>query len=228
MTQPAARSLEDLEREVDKAVGDVIAAQQTIWVRFRTMGLALAEIHARGLYPGPLGLTWDQYLRRRFGFGRDRAGQIIRAAEAGEDFALQLAEVNSRARVEVERRDTLAQVSTAKLPEPTNERQIRQLLAAPPEIRVKVWEASVRAAAREHSRPTAETIRSVTIAIQGRTRPDPHKEEQERLERTIRSAWERLDAGRLLPLLTTLSRDSRLSARYENPQEEHDAKNEPV
>lgn len=220
MTQPAARSLEALEAEVDKAVSDVIAAQQTIWVRFRTMGLALAEIHARGLYPGPLRLSWDQYLRRRFGFGRDRAGQIIRAAEAGEEFSLQLAEVNKRAREDVDRRETLALVSTSKLPEPTNERQIRQLLAAPAEIRVKVWEASVRAAAREHTRPTAETIRSVTVAIQGRTRPDPHKEEQDRLERTILSAWGRLDAERLLPLLTTLSRDGRLSAPGKDPVKE--------
>lgn len=201
MTAPA-KTLGALEGEVEMALAEVIEAQQGIWARFRAIGLALTEIRERALWPADRFETWDAYLKARFGFGRDRAGQIMRAAEAGVDFSVQLADLNQRALCEAETRNTLDAVKRAKLPEPTNERQLRALLQAPAEIRVKVWTASVRAAEAEAKRPSAAVIRQVTTAVMERNANpmrialDAHTVEQERLERQILDAWQRLDVQR--------------------------------
>lgn len=196
MTTIILRSLQELEQTIDLAVSEVVQHQQTIWKRFKDIGLALAEIRERALWTRTEHKTWEAYLQARFAFGTDRAAQIMRAAEAGEEFSIQLAELNRAALDEADKEDALGQVAKAKLPMPTNERQIRQLLAAPADLRVKVWAATVKVAAEEGKRPSAEIVRQVTVAIMARRDVDPHKVEQERLERVIRSAWTRLDKNR--------------------------------
>ena len=196
MTTIILRSLQELEQTIDLAVSEVVQHQQTIWKRFKDIGLALAEIRERALWTRTEHKTWEAYLQARFAFGTDRAAQIMRAAEAGEEFSIQLAELNRAALDEADKEDALGQVAKAKLPMPTNERQIRQLLAAPADLRVKVWAATVKVAAEEGKRPSAEIVRQVTVAIMARREVDPHKVEQERLERVIRSAWTRLDKNR--------------------------------
>ena len=196
MTTIILRSLQELEQTIDLAVSEVVQHQQTIWKRFKDIGLALAESRERALWTRTEHKTWEAYLQARFAFGTDRAAQIMRAAEAGEEFSIQLAELNRAALDEADKEDALGQVAKAKLPMPTNERQIRQLLAAPADLRVKVWAATVKVAAEEGKRPSAEIVRQVTVAIMARREVDPHKVEQERLERVIRSAWTRLDKNR--------------------------------
>lgn len=129
----------------------VLAEQETIITKgldtFLEVGRALAVIRDQSLYTQP---TFEQYLKERWNYTRQRASQLIRCA----DLLLVLE----------------TRVDSKLLPK--NERTARELLRASEDNRVKVLEIAHE---RTNGNPTAEDLAKVRTELEPKKPKDPTK-----------------------------------------------------
>lgn len=139
LTTDELQKLTDLESQIDKGI-------QT----FLDVGSALSEIRDNKLYRSTH-MTFDQYLRDRWGFSRGYGYYLIQAAEVSEN-------------VFGGERHNLTEQATDLPPIPT-ERHARALAKAPPNKQKEAWAKATANAAK--SKPTVrETGQAVAEVIE--------------------------------------------------------------
>jgi hypothetical protein len=104
---------------------------------FVEVGGALYTIRDQRLYRAQFD-TFDAYCQTRWGFSDSRARQLIGAAQ------------------------TVTTVTVAGLPEPTTERQARELKRLPADVQVEVWRETVE---RTNGQPSSTAVRETYAAM---------------------------------------------------------------
>jgi hypothetical protein len=126
---------------------------------FVEVGQSLAAIRDSRLYRGTHE-TFESYCQERWSFSRVRAHQLATAAD------LALTMVN------------------AGLPEPDNERQVRELAKVPEPDREDVWRETVE---RTDGKPTAAAVRET--ADERQKQADARRDARALLRRIVELAW---------------------------------------
>ncbi len=128
---PGERSLTELESVIERGLGT-----------FVEVGTALLEIRTRRLYHTDEGgefSAFEDYCQDRWGFGRDNADQMIRAASVVRSLP-----------------------AIAGTPLPKNEAQARELARVDPALRVEVWQNAVET---HGAKVTASDVRNTARRI---------------------------------------------------------------
>lgn len=125
---------------------------------FVEVGRALAEIRDSSLYRASH-KTFEGYCQERWGFGRRYAGMLIQGVKV-------VARIG--AEVEVENGNPGSQ-SLPKLPPIENEKQARELAAAPEELQREAWSE----ATKETPKPTAKKVRESVGRVVAKKKSEP-------------------------------------------------------
>lgn len=140
-------------------------AEKTIkkgWNTFVEVGKALATIRGGRLYRENY-FTFEEYTRDTWQYGRAYVDRLIGAAETIE---------------------ILTPIGVKMLP--SNEAQVRPLLALPPEKRSEAWERVIFEAGEE--KPTAKLVKKVANSL--RDNPKPERKSQKK--RATTADWKKV------------------------------------
>lgn len=134
--------LEKCEQDIDRGIEGVQKSAKLV-------GMALKQIHDDKLYRGE-SETFEQYCESRWGFTKRRAYQLMNHVDA-------LKRLGYTAEQTLDKTCTTAPPDA---PEP-NERQTRELAAAPEEQQAEVWTEAVAEAETEGTKPTAAKVSKI-------------------------------------------------------------------
>lgn len=153
LTTPERYELERQESIIDAGVKTVFA-----------VGKALQKIRDGRLYRDQYG-TFADYCDKKWGFVRERARQLIAAAESKANLATKVgSEKTTKSTAKVEKSQKHPPNSTT--PEPKRETQVRPLAGLPKETQKKAW-----AEATKYT--DAPTEKQVEAAVEKVTKPGP-------------------------------------------------------
>ncbi|WP_152592369.1 hypothetical protein [Nostoc sphaeroides] len=189
---PASSTNEDISQQVDPAIAtitvtavevpelteqeqsDRLHLERKVERAFFEAGKALAQLRDRRLYRSTH-KTFEEYCRSRFGYTRMAATYKIAAATVMENLStigLQNAEITTDG-LQPPQMSTIGlqnvEMSTSGLQIlPTNERQVRPLVALEPEVQRTAWQQAVHEAGGKV--PTGRIVKDVVQRIMERTK----------------------------------------------------------
>lgn len=159
MTAPAVSGRQALTSEEAQRLGELSATVKKGMQTFVEVGAALAEIRESRLYRERCS-TFEAFLQIEFGIGRQRAHQLITAAEVVEGLS----------------------TNGGHSPLPENERQARVLADLPKAQQPRAWREAVKDAAERGGKVTAAVVKKAVDRIKGNGKK-PSKVEAMRAQR---------------------------------------------
>uniref|UniRef100_A0A6M3K6J3 Uncharacterized protein n=1 Tax=viral metagenome TaxID=1070528 RepID=A0A6M3K6J3_9ZZZZ len=140
--------LEKCEQDIERGIKEVKKGAKLV-------GLAMKQIHDEKLFLGEC-RTWKDYCESRWGFTRQRADQLMNHVDTLKRLGFMPEPVQ-----EVNNLSTTVDVSSSDCTVEPNERQTRELAAAPEEQQAEVWTDAVDESEVEGKNPTAEKVSAI-------------------------------------------------------------------
>jgi hypothetical protein len=153
----------------DQELLECEAIVRASWGHFTRLGEALRRIRDKQLYKNEYG-TFEEYCRRRWGFGRSQAGRYISAAEVHCLIA-----------------------AVPGMPVPNCEAQVRPLVGLSAQLALSAWSKALSWSNDGHvpglwvERAVRQELRELPSAAQPK-QPGPDKQQRCRLRQSVRTA----------------------------------------